>query len=245
MNPAKTHWIWGFSKDFGLNGFRTGFIASKNTRVLQALEEVAYFTSVPTVVQRVLGEMIRDRKWVDAYFEENWRRLGVSYRCVTGELGGFNQRWWDRRRRACALVGVDGVGGVLSSGVPEGRNEGNYPIRYLPAQAGFFLWVDLSPFLCTPTPTTTTDPNHSTSPSTTKTAATGPTPEQERALFLQLMDEASVYISPGRMAFRSPEVGWFRIIFGMEPALLQLALGKIFTVLERRLPPVEGGSLSE
>lgn len=44
------HFLWGFSKDFGLNGMRVGVLVSKNQVVLDGVREIGYFTGVSTMV---------------------------------------------------------------------------------------------------------------------------------------------------------------------------------------------------
>lgn len=41
------HFLWGASKDFGLNGFRIGVLHSWNKAVLAALSSTAYFFTTP------------------------------------------------------------------------------------------------------------------------------------------------------------------------------------------------------
>lgn len=55
---SNIHLLYGFSKDFGVNGFRAGVVASKNQRVMSALTELAYFTGVPTVMQNLLCDLM-------------------------------------------------------------------------------------------------------------------------------------------------------------------------------------------
>ncbi|XP_031571522.1 probable inactive 1-aminocyclopropane-1-carboxylate synthase-like protein 2 [Actinia tenebrosa] len=47
----RLHVVWGFSKDFGISGFRCGVLHTWNKQILDALKWVAYFQSVPTSTQ--------------------------------------------------------------------------------------------------------------------------------------------------------------------------------------------------
>ena len=116
-----THWLWGFSKDFCLNGFRMGVLASKNAELMRAISEEAYFTTPPTVMQRLLTRFLRDEQWLDRFMQLNHERLRTGYKFVLDQLDAFNQK--------CKSMKEPVV------------------IRYLAAYAGFFLWVDLSPIL--------------------------------------------------------------------------------------------------
>src|SRR5207244_9758369 len=66
-------------------------------------------------------------------------------------------------------------------------------IRYAPAQAGLSVWVDLRPWLSSPS-----------------FAA-------EQALWRCLMDDGRVSITPGQV-FHGPEPGWFRLSHALDPA---------------------------
>ena len=52
-DPERTHWMWGMSKDFGLAGFRVGFIHSYNKRVMKCLDGMYLYTSLPPHIQKV------------------------------------------------------------------------------------------------------------------------------------------------------------------------------------------------
>ncbi|XP_028519006.1 probable inactive 1-aminocyclopropane-1-carboxylate synthase-like protein 2 [Exaiptasia diaphana] len=55
------HVIWGFSKDFGISGFRCGVLHTWNKEVLGALWWISYFQCVPTSTQCLLLNLINDR----------------------------------------------------------------------------------------------------------------------------------------------------------------------------------------
>lgn len=82
-------------------------------------------------------------------------------------------------------------------------------LKYLPATAGFFLWVDMRAFM-----------------RGTKTTAA-----DERKLFLEFITSGPVYIAPGALAFKSAEAGYFRIIYSTRRQVLEMALTRIFKVL--------------
>ncbi|KAJ9579121.1 hypothetical protein L9F63_024771, partial [Diploptera punctata] len=79
-------------------------------------------------------------------------------------------------------------------------------IAVRPAQAGFFFWVDLRPFMM--------EINQS----------------EELALFKLLM-EHKVYITPGS-EMRSLEYGWFRIVFSAKSEILNEGLRRITDTLK-------------
>ena len=46
--------MWGMSKDFGLAGFRMGFIHSYSKDMMKCLDGMQLYTSVPVHIQQVL-----------------------------------------------------------------------------------------------------------------------------------------------------------------------------------------------
>jgi DNA-binding transcriptional MocR family regulator len=76
-----------------------------------------------------------------------------------------------------------------------------YSISYIPSNAGFFLWADLSPYML----------SHDGTPL-----------EQERALNRRLF-EGGVHIATSE-AFQGEEYGWFRISFSVDEKALELGL---------------------
>ena len=74
------------------------------------------------------------------------------------------------------------------------------------SNAGYFLWIDLSPYL-PPLPPATT--------------GAGPM-MQERILAQRLLD-AGIYLATGEK-FASEEAGWFRVVFTHDKATLEEGL---------------------
>ena len=52
-DPARTHVLWGLSKDFGLAGFRVGFIHSHNADLIRCLDGMSFYTSASVHIQQV------------------------------------------------------------------------------------------------------------------------------------------------------------------------------------------------
>ena len=69
---------WGFSKDFAASGFRVGTFASHNDELVAAMQQLAYFHSVPTPTQRALCAAIDDAEWVRRFVHTNCARLGTA-----------------------------------------------------------------------------------------------------------------------------------------------------------------------
>ncbi|HEV2450729.1 MAG TPA: aminotransferase class I/II-fold pyridoxal phosphate-dependent enzyme [Streptosporangiaceae bacterium] len=84
-----------------------------------------------------------------------------------------------------------------------------HQIGYLPAAAGFSVWIDLGPWL------------------------PGPGFEGESALWRRLWDEAHLNILPGA-EFHSPEPGWFRVCHATDPAIVTEAIGRLAGLLQEQ-----------
>lgn len=79
-DPSRTHFIWGFSKDFGLAGLRVGVIYSFSEEVVRALTPLSTYKCVPHVVQQAAAAIVNDIAWCDEYFlPTNTQRLRKAY----------------------------------------------------------------------------------------------------------------------------------------------------------------------
>lgn len=82
----RVHIVWAFSKDFAASGLRAGVLVSENEEVLRAIDELAYWGCCSGDTQSVLGQLIADEAWVDAFVQTNRQRLGEAKRQVTRAL---------------------------------------------------------------------------------------------------------------------------------------------------------------
>ncbi|NXC71989.1 1A1L1 protein, partial [Anhinga anhinga] len=75
-DPERTHFMWGFSKDFGMSGIRVAVLYTRNHDIQKAVNQLAVFHSCPGPVQHVLSQFLRDRDWLDnVFFPTNKKRL--------------------------------------------------------------------------------------------------------------------------------------------------------------------------
>ena len=80
LDPQRTHFMWGMSKDLGIAGFRFGVIHTRNQDVLKVLSGMSIYTGVPAHIQELGAKMLSDRKWLnDVYFPRNIKRLKTNY----------------------------------------------------------------------------------------------------------------------------------------------------------------------
>ncbi|OXB53719.1 hypothetical protein ASZ78_011566 [Callipepla squamata] len=75
-DPERTHFMWGFSKDFGMSGIRVGVLHTQNHEIQKAVNQLAVFHGCPGPVQHVLSQLLKDRDWLDnVFFPTNKKRL--------------------------------------------------------------------------------------------------------------------------------------------------------------------------
>ena len=84
------HVVWGFSKDFGLSGFRCGMAITHNKELQSALGSMGYYTSVPTITQYVFEQLITDPVWLEKLSAKYCERLSACSKCVIEELKNSN-----------------------------------------------------------------------------------------------------------------------------------------------------------
>ena len=84
------HFIWGMSKDFGSSGFRVGVLYTHNQSILAAFGNVNMFSSVSHPMQAIVGELLSDDGFVDAFLDRSRVLLRQSYEIVTKALDEIN-----------------------------------------------------------------------------------------------------------------------------------------------------------
>ena len=60
---TKLHVVYGLSKDFCASGYRVGVLRTRNEGVLKAMDNVAYFCTLPGPMQHAVADMLEDREW--------------------------------------------------------------------------------------------------------------------------------------------------------------------------------------
>ncbi|ELU15743.1 hypothetical protein CAPTEDRAFT_201163 [Capitella teleta] len=80
LTNDKSHFMWGFSKDFGISGIRCGMVYTNSAEYLKGANKLSYFGGVPSVIQDALARMISDKAWLDdVYFPTNLQRLRENH----------------------------------------------------------------------------------------------------------------------------------------------------------------------
>lgn len=80
------HHVYAFSKDFGISGFRVGVIHSTNQALQRAVAMLNTAHMVSNHTQWVLGEVLADESFIDAYVAAGQQRLTDAYAVVVRTL---------------------------------------------------------------------------------------------------------------------------------------------------------------
>uniref|UniRef100_A0A8D0G2U9 Aminotransferase class I/classII large domain-containing protein n=1 Tax=Sphenodon punctatus TaxID=8508 RepID=A0A8D0G2U9_SPHPU len=89
-DPERTHFMWGFSKDFGMCGIRVGVLYTRNHEVRKAVNRLAVFHGCPGPVQHVLHQFLSERDWLDnVFFPTNKRRLKEAKEVLVNGLANI------------------------------------------------------------------------------------------------------------------------------------------------------------
>ena len=82
----RAHVVWAFSKDFGASGLRCGVLWSENEALLRAVDGLSCWAACSGDTQHLLGRLIADRAFVDAYIVQMRARLRDIYVDVSSAL---------------------------------------------------------------------------------------------------------------------------------------------------------------
>ncbi|XP_072047562.1 1-aminocyclopropane-1-carboxylate synthase-like protein 1 [Amphiura filiformis] len=85
-DPMRTHFTWGFSKDFGMSGMRGAMIHTWNLGIKEVLTHLAEFHQCAASVQHSLKFLLQDKDFLNSYFLTYHQRLRESHKIVTDKL---------------------------------------------------------------------------------------------------------------------------------------------------------------
>eukprot|EP00833_Pecoramyces_ruminatium_P001945 jgi/Orpsp1_1/1175977/evm.model.c7180000055925.1 len=89
-DPENTHGLWGFSKDFCLNGLRIGVTISYSETVMTAMQKICFLTCIPTNIDNILVNILSDKEWTDNFILNNNRKLYKNYTHFTKSLNAHH-----------------------------------------------------------------------------------------------------------------------------------------------------------
>ena len=121
------HVLHGLSKDFGLSGYRLGWLATGSEAVRSAWGNVGYFTSVSNDVQCLVEHVLSDEGWTDKYLHTCCRLLARNYTTLARLLDGTHES--------------------LAVQQSSGDDSSTFTVPHVTPHAGMFAFIDLRRFL--------------------------------------------------------------------------------------------------
>lgn len=86
MKSDFLHLWYSFSKDFGISGFRVGFVYSLNNLFIQAYGNLNYSHLVSNHTQWILQNLLGDQHFISSYIDTNQKLLTEAYVTVVTAL---------------------------------------------------------------------------------------------------------------------------------------------------------------
>lgn len=84
----QAHLVYGFAKDFGLSGFKTGVLHTRNAKLMEAVQQLAYFMPVSNATQALLTTVIQDDAFLAEFTQKNKERLAHASSALDKALAG-------------------------------------------------------------------------------------------------------------------------------------------------------------
>ncbi|MFJ6738792.1 pyridoxal phosphate-dependent aminotransferase [Streptomyces sp. NPDC091279] len=209
--PERIHVVWGFAKDFGLSGFRTGFVVSRNPVVQDAMlgskdpgaeqrHPMSWFTPFDSLKHYLIGAVLTAKgPEADLY--------------TTYAMESYRPLLTDSFHQAKAALDKHGIRYVHRDG----------------DNAAQFFWLDLREYLkWVAVPPNRTDPYPLTDPHLD---------DEEQNLFNYLRDAPThVSLLPGGV-MHSPTPGFFRLCYtAHQPAEVREAIDRVAEALSHLGP---------
>ena len=82
----RLHVTWGFSKDFGLSGYRVGVLHTRNRQVREAVLQQSRLANPSSDTQALLRDLLLDTAWTQHFQAEARTRLRAAYDQTTSAL---------------------------------------------------------------------------------------------------------------------------------------------------------------
>ncbi|KAJ1878339.1 hypothetical protein H4R99_007563 [Coemansia sp. RSA 1722] len=94
VDPSSVVVLHGLSKDFGLNGFRMGWVLSPwNKDLLRVINSYSPFGYRPAYTDRLIAKLLADHKFVDSMLETSQQRLADNYHSAIEFLASHDMRY--------------------------------------------------------------------------------------------------------------------------------------------------------
>jgi len=130
---TKLHVVYGLSKDFCASGYRVGVLRTRNEGVLKAMDNVAYFCTLPGPMQHAVADMLEDREWYETLtfilIVDIWASFETDVVFNSYRVDGY---------LAENAANLKAQHDALTDALADAE------IPVVNATAGMFVWVDLS-----------------------------------------------------------------------------------------------------
>jgi len=107
IDPARTHFVWSFSKDFALSGLRLGVFYAGSPELASAAANVNFIQVPSIIVQETVSAVLTDDQWIDMYLKLNRSRLTKRYEQVKKQIEQLDSRIRIRPGRAGFFLWTD------------------------------------------------------------------------------------------------------------------------------------------
>ena len=121
------HVLHGLSKDFGLSGYRLGWLVTGSDAVRRAWGNSGYFCGVSNDVQSLVESVLADEDWTDEFLYRNCELLANNYTTLSQLL--------------------DGTHDSLAEQYSTHEDDPTFAIPHVRSAAGMFTFLDLRQFL--------------------------------------------------------------------------------------------------
>ncbi|CAF1104411.1 unnamed protein product [Rotaria sordida] len=107
IDPERTHFIWSFSKDFALSGFRLGVLYGGSKELCSSGAAVNFIQIPSVIIQDIAAVLLSDQQWVDSYIKLNRLRLTQQYKKVKKIIEDMDNRIYVRPAKAGFFIWAD------------------------------------------------------------------------------------------------------------------------------------------
>jgi len=211
FDPSRLHVLYGISKDFGCCGLRAGVIISQhNPGLLKVMTELN--------LNQVQASSLTEFGFSRLVLTGNTQQPSGHADFLDWYVGENKKRLMEAHRTAIEKLESLGI-----------RHQGGGAGR----SGGFFIMIDLSPFLPPPAFRHPSEPQKD------------PYVDEER-LFTRLLQEHKIYIAPGS-TYHYPVPGFFRLTFSVPPDHLDLGLQRLARFVQHfdPMPPLSDLHISQ
>lgn len=106
-DPARTHFLWSFSKDFALSGTRIGVLYAGSLEACNIGSKLNFLMVPSPAIQHTLQSILDDHEWTRTYIRLNRSRLAQRYRKVKQQIEQIDSEIRVRDAQAGLFLWID------------------------------------------------------------------------------------------------------------------------------------------